>query len=213
MRGIFMGAGAFGVCLSVGIAVADINQSPPRPAAPGAFTVVCAKLPCRTATRAIQLRRTDGGIVNVSTTMSPFVDENGVVSIYAGEALEISFDRSDLTHPKFVRGLEHVDLQGLKGYQPDAPPPDPSMPALLSLELRQEDGKPNMTLVLRNETGVPLKFDVTMVVPTPDGMKEAHTSTCPLFPGMMGDEAWPHPVVLLLISNFRKAESGQFTCD
>ena len=147
------------------------------------------------------------------TTASPYVDEEGVVALYAGEAIEISFDRNALTHPKFVRTIDRVDLEGLKGYQADAPPPDPATPAILSLELRQTEGKPDMTLVLRNETGVPLKYDLTMFVPTAEGIKSAHTSACPVLPGMMGDEFWPHPVVMLLMSNFRKADTGQFNCD
>ena len=150
----------------------------------------------------------------VTSARAPYVDEHSSVSIYAGEAIELSLDRNDVTRPKFLRTIEHVDTQGLKGYQKNAPPVDPSAPALLSLEFRQSADKPSMSLVLRNETGVPLKYDVTMFVPTPDGMKSAHTSTCPILPGSMGDESWPHPIAMLLLTNFRRADmDGAFTCE
>ena len=205
-------AGAMAACTIGGAGFADVNPAPSASQA-GPFAATCAKVTCRSAAHVIQLRTAEGGTMNVTAAASPYVNEDGVLSIYAGEAIEISFDRSDLGHPKFVRALAHVDSEGVKGYQPNAAPPDPSTPATLSLELRQEEGKAGMTLLLRNDTGVPLKYEVTMVVPTPEGMKKAHTSTCPLFPGMMGDESWPHPVALLLISNFHTVETGQFTCE
>ena len=197
--------------------LAGLAAEPQMPAVPtpvDALAAICAKVTCRTTERTLQLQNGDGAIAKVRTTKAPYVDENGNVSLYAGEAIEISFaDRSDLSHPTFVRTLDKVELQGLKGYHPDAPPPDRSTPAILSLELRQEEGKPNMSLVLRNETGVALKYDVTMFVPTPQGMKSAHTSTCPLLPGIMGDESWPHPIAMIILSNFRKTEPGQMICD
>lgn len=201
-------------CLWPATGMVDVSPAPAAPPAIDALTAACAKMTCRTAERRLQLLTKDGAIAKVMTAKAPYVDEKGNVSLYADEAIEISFaDRNDLAHPLFVRVLDKIDLQGLKGYQPDSPPPDPATDAILSLELRQEVAKPNMALTLRNETGVAIKYDVTMYVPTPQGMKPAHTSTCPLLPGTVGDESWPHPIALIVLSNFRRANSGQMVCD
>lgn len=146
---------------------------------------------------------------------TPYINDHGAISIYAGEALEVSFpDRKDPGHPVFSRVLDRINLDGLRGYSPPKPgDPEPSGPALLSLELKQNESDAGMTLTLRNDAGVPLKFDATMFVPTSRGIESAHTSICTLQPGMMGTESWPHPVVMLLLANIQRAEVGQFSCE
>lgn len=141
------------------------------------------------------------------------VDADGVVTIRPGEALEIVFpDRGDLSHPKFSRALDHIDLGGLKGYsKPDPNAPPPTGPALMSFELKKSGGM--MMLYLRNDTGVPIKYDATMVVETSGGERSAHTSICPIFPDMMGTESWMDKIVMLKLSGFRKAQDGSFVCD
>jgi len=114
---------------------------------------------------------------------------------------------------KHARVLDHVNFEGLKGYHPDAPPPDPSTPAIVSFEFQPSGDGNGMKLMLRNDAGIALKYDATMFVPARDGVESAHTSMCPILPGMMGDENWPHPVVMLLLSNFRKADGTQMVCN
>jgi hypothetical protein len=201
-------------CLWPAAGFADKAAVPTNPPASASLAAACAKTTCRPAEQRLQLRTADDAIAYVKTAKAPYVDENGNVSLYAGETIEISFpDRNDLSHPTFVRTLDKIDLEGIKGYHLDAPPSDPAMPAILSLQLHQEESKPSMALVLRNETGIALKYDVTMFVPTPQGMRATHTSTCPLLPGIMGDESWPHPIAMIMLSNFRKTDPGQMVCD
>jgi hypothetical protein len=141
------------------------------------------------------------------------VDADGVVTLHVGDALEIAFpDRGDLGHPRFSRVLDHIDESGIKGYgKPDPNAPPPTGPALMSFEFKKSGGM--LMLFIRNDAGVPIKYDATMVVQTPSGERSAHTSICPVFPNMMGTEQWMDPIVMLKLSGFRKAQDGSFTCD
>lgn len=176
---------------------------------------ICAQIACRKAPFDLKLRTREGGSIAIPMAAAPYVDDRGAISIYAGEALEFSFpDRNDTGHPIFSRVLDHLNLEGLRGDRPSKPgEPEPSGPATLSLEFKQHDGDAGMTLTLRNDTGVPLKFDATMFVPTSQGIESAHTSICTLQPGMMGTELWPHPIAMLLLANIQRAEAGQFSCE
>jgi hypothetical protein len=54
---------------------------------------------------------------------------------------------------KHARVLDHVNFEGLKGYHPDAPPPDPSTPAIVSFEFQPSGDGNGMKLMLRNDAG------------------------------------------------------------
>lgn len=141
------------------------------------------------------------------------IDADGVVTIRPGEAFEIVFaDRSDLTHPKFSRVLDHVD-GNVKGYhKPDPNDPPPTGPALMSFEFKDAGGM--LMLYVRDDTGLPIKYDATMVVKTPSGERSAHTSICPVFPNMLGTEQWMDKIVMLKLSGFRKLDdTGNMVCD
>ena len=192
-------------------AAGDVTPLPPGPPKSDR-AAACAHLTCRSTIRDLQLRGKDGAAIHVSSQTVPYVDDDGRVALYAGEAIEISFaDRNDLRHPKFVRVIDRVDLAGLTGYHAGAPPP--AGQAKLSLELRQTPGKADMMLVLRNDTGVAVKYDATMFVPTDHDMGSARTSTCAILPGTMGNEMWPHPVAMLLLSGFHKVDNDNISCE
>jgi hypothetical protein len=137
------------------------------------------------------------------------VDTDGTVTIRPGEAFEIAFpDRNDLAHPKFSRALDHIDsnVPGYRKADPNAPPP--SGPALMSFELKNDGTM--LILNVRNDTGLAIKYDANMVVHG----RSAHTSICPIFPGMLGNETWMDPIEELKLSGFRKVEQGNsFACD
>jgi hypothetical protein len=199
------------VAMAAGQAFADTAPLPPGAPKPDP-AAACAHLTCRTVARDLALRDKDGTPIHLNTATVPYVDDDGRVALYAGETVEISFpDRADLSHPKFVRVLDKIDETGVSGYRKDAAAP--TGPATLMLQLKQDDGKPDMMLLLRNDTGVPLKYDAEMFVPTAQGVDRAHTSTCMLLPGTMGFESWPHPVAMLLLSGFHKVEPTQMRCD
>lgn len=149
-----------------------------------------------------------GGTALAADTSS--VDADGMVTIKLGEAFEIVFpDRNDLSHPKFSRVLDRIDsnVTGYRPVDPNAPPP--TEPAVMSFELKDAGGM--IMLTIRNDTGLLIKYDATMVV---SGGREAHTSMCPMFPGMLGNEQWMDHIVALKISGFRKLDTtGGFVCD
>jgi hypothetical protein len=214
------------VCLAAPAIAAERLKpiAPPREAVPAPVPTpaeaashadlarVCALVRCRTERREIRLIAQDGGAFGVENDLFPYVDDTGGVVIYAGEAFEVSLDRADPSKLAFGRLVPRVSADGLSGYRAprpgDAPP---TGPALLSFQLTQESGKPNMMLAVRNDTGVPLKFDATMYVPTREGLRTHKTSTCAIMPGTMGYEMWPHPVIMLVLSNFRRVKGGGAT--
>ncbi|HWA88390.1 MAG TPA: hypothetical protein VG889_00030 [Rhizomicrobium sp.] len=137
---------------------------------------------------------------------------DGKVSIRPGEAFEIVFpDRNDLSHPQFSRVIDHVD-DNVKGFrEPPADAPPPTGPALMSFEFKKDGDM--LVLLIRNDTGVKIKYSATMTVSTSRGDRSAHTSICPSFPGMMGSERWMDPIATLELSDFRPADPNSFTCD
>jgi hypothetical protein len=136
------------------------------------------------------------------------VAADGTVTIRPGEAFEIVFpSRDDLTHPQFSRVLDHIDGNVPGYHRPDPNDPPPTGPALMSFEFKQQGRM--LVLEVRNDTGLSIKYDATMVVRD----QSAHTSICPIFPGTMGLEQWMDPIAMLKLSGFRKADPSHWTCD
>jgi len=205
-------AGAADAPVSPAAAPSVIPQTPEQMRT--ALAPICAKVPCRTESHEIRVNAEDGGAFGLNNELFPYADGDGAVIIYVGEAFEVSLDRADVSKPQFVRLVPHVNREGLTGYHAPGPnEPPPTGPAILSLELRQTEGKADMMLMVRNDTGVPLKFDALMAVPSREGVRHAHTSICAVMPGMMAFESWPHPVMMLVLTNFHRVEPGTMTCD
>ena len=78
----------------------------------------------------------------------------------------------------------------------------------MSLEFRQEEGKPDMTLLVRSDLYFTVKFDAVIWLPTPNGVQVARKSMCPLFAGTVGHELWPQPIIMIALANFRVIEPG-----
>jgi len=141
------------------------------------------------------------------------VGADGTVTIRPGEAFEIAFpDRNDLSHPGFSRALDHVDDK-VAGYRkPDPGAPPQAGPALMSFELRNEGAM--LELYVRNDTGVAVKYDATMITKQSDGkLVASHTSVCPSLPGMLGTEMWAETVVSLKLAKFHKSSDDDLTCE
>ncbi len=65
---------------------------------------------------------------------------------------------------------------------------------------------PMMMLVTRNRLKRRLSFDALMTVPE---KKEIYkTSVLPVEPNLSNFESWPHPIVQLVLKNFRFSENG-----
>ena len=67
-----------------------------------------------------------------------------------------------------------------------------------------KDDKPMMMLIIQNKSKRKLFLDALMTTPAD---KEIHkTSIAPIPPGLSDYESWPHPIVQLVLRNFRFTE-------
>jgi hypothetical protein len=79
----------------------------------------------------------------------------------------------------------------------------------ISFKFTQEKLNKNemmMILVTRNGLKRRLQFDALMTIPDKKGI--FNTSILPIEPGLSSFESWPHPIVQLVLRNFRFVESS-----
>jgi hypothetical protein len=118
----------------------------------------------------------------------PYVAD-GDVYLFAGEAFGINVT---------VAGDQ---LAGIT-YQPD--------PAKADVEFKfTQEKSPDgfmMLLVTRNKLKRKLFFDAQMTIPAKTEIYK--TSVLPVEPNLSNFESWPHPIVQLVLNNFRFSESG-----
>jgi hypothetical protein len=118
----------------------------------------------------------------------PYVADNGVY-LFSGE----SFGINCVMRQNQISGVV---------YQPNLSKAD------ITFDFKQEhsQNKPMMLLVIRNTLKRRIKLDALMTVP---GDKDVHqTDVLPVEPGHSNTESWPHPIVQLLLKNFRFSKSG-----
>jgi hypothetical protein len=171
----------------------------------------CGRSVCRTELKPIRLRDLDCGEFEYPTEPFPYAD-SGNVSLFAGEAILLDFaaDGSTVKDPHFVRVIENVDTANVRGYGGPiaAAKADPNERHTMSFEFRQEEGKPDMTLLVRSDLNFTVKFDALIWLPTRNGVQVTRTSMCPVFAGTVGHEIWPQPIIMIAITNFRVIEAG-----
>jgi hypothetical protein len=85
--------------------------------------------------------------------------------------------------------------------------PDPAK-ADVALGFTQETREKGwmMLLVIQNRLKRRLSFDALMTIPEKKGIYE--TSVLPVEPNLSNFESWPHPIVQLVLRNFRFSEDG-----
>ena len=172
----------------------------------------CGRSVCRTELKPIRLRDLEGGEFEYPTEPFPYAD-GGNVSLFAGEAILLDFaaDGSTVKDPHFVRLIDKVDTAGVRGYgaaTANAGKAAPNERHTMSLEFRQESGKPDMTLLLRSDLNFTVKFDALIWLPTRNGVQVTRTSMCPVLAGTAGFEFWPQPIIMIALTNFRVIEAG-----
>jgi hypothetical protein len=118
----------------------------------------------------------------------PYVAENSVY-LFAGETFGINIT------------ITEKRLSGII-YQPD---PAKADVALAFTQEKSEKGL-MMLLVIRNRLKRRLSFDALMTVPEKKGIYG--TSVLPVEPNLSNFESWPHPIVQLVLRNFRFSEDG-----
>jgi hypothetical protein len=119
----------------------------------------------------------------------PYVVGNDVY-LFVGEAfgLNVTVTENEVSHIAYQKDAAKADVE---------------------LNFTQEKS-PNgwmMMLVTRNRLKRKLFFDALMTVP---GKKELYkTSVLPVEPGLSNYESWPHPIVQLVLRNFRFSDDSQ----
>ena len=195
--------------LGVSLVLADSGHAQPQTPAQ-TLAAICAKLPCRKGGRSVVLRMPDNRGFESKTQPYPYLDDHGTVILYPGETITIGFNKSgdSLGAPVL---LKVTDPDGAVDIGAPA-----TAAASLSFTLKQDDGKASMMLTAANAVPATLKYNLQMFVPTPDGVRSGHSSTCPLMApqgsvaSFGGFESWPHPILMLAISDIRQlpAASG-----
>lgn len=208
----------FSTFLTIAIpALAATGDTPGNAAAEqaAALAAQCAKLACRKGDQTVEMRMDAQRGIRFKAQPLPYIDSNGAVILYPGEAITISLaeENGKLAVPRLVSvtmPTGPVDLGALA---------DPAATNTVTFALTQDIGKPDMQLVATNRTKLLLKYSATMGLPSESGMKPARTSICPLFPatlpeGFAGHETWPHPIGILILSNLHIIpQGGPMNCD
>jgi hypothetical protein len=119
----------------------------------------------------------------------PYVADNDVY-LFAGDAFGINLVVADGK----VTGIV---------YQPDTKKAD------VLLRFSQEKSKSGnmMMLVVQSKLKQKLFYEALMTVPQKDGIYK--TNMLPVEAGLVSYESWPHPIVQLVLKNFRFSESGE----
>jgi len=118
----------------------------------------------------------------------PYVAENSVY-LFAGETFGINVTVTE----KRLSGIT---------YQPDPAQAD----VVLAFTQEKSEKGFMMLLVIRNRLKRRLSFDALMTVPEKKGIYE--TSVLPVEPNLSNFESWPHPIVQLVLRNFRFSQDG-----
>ena len=119
----------------------------------------------------------------------PYVEQNDV-HLFAGESFGIKV-------------VSTGDETSRVTYQPDAAKADVE---LIFQQDKMKDDKAMMRLIIHNKLKRTLFLDALMTVP---GSKEIHKTTIlPVPAGLSDYESWPHPIVQLVLRNFRFSEKA-----
>jgi hypothetical protein len=160
----------------------------------------CARSICRTESRELRLKSTAGGEWGIKTQLFPYAD-NGQIVLYPGETIEVEFaaDGKAMDKPHFVRVVEPGAPQNSSG-NTNTPAPNT---AIMTLEFKQVDGKPDMLLTIKSTLGFLIKYDAQMFVPTKNGTQSIYTSSCPIVAKGSAFETWPHEIAMIVLHDFR----------
>jgi hypothetical protein len=161
---------------------------PPAPLPePANLDEACARWKCRPDTK-VRLEVPEGN-AEIPVGRSPYSDGT-LVRILAGERLVITGD---------VQGDQLVNLRVV-----DVPAARDVL--LLTLEQKKIGEKPSMVLKVENRFARNVKYRAGMEVLRRKGF--ASTSSCAVMAGKMGFEMWPHPIVSVLMKDFRFSAPG-----
>jgi hypothetical protein len=154
----------------------------------------CKTMACRKP-GTVTLRLVEGGTATPPRAVSPYFD-GSVLTLAPGETVTLGYSKSG-------------GKPALASVSDEAGPVDigpvPAADSMLSFSLKQDDGKPSMTLVVTNTTGNVIRYQAHMYVLAGGGIRSLDTSTCPVLPpqgaapSFSAIETWPRPIVHMVI--------------
>ncbi len=177
-----------------------------------ALAAVCAKTSCRPGSRKIDLRMPEeNALYGFETGPLPYLDPAGEVIIYPGETIVVSLTKGDAGQT-VLKLVSVTDPDGAVQLGTDAQT-DFDEATLFAFRFVQAEDKPDMNLVATNHTDMNIKFSAWMAVPTKDGIRQFPTTVCTVLAsttkdGFFGDETWPHPIAMLILSDFHTAPAS-----
>jgi len=199
--------------LSAPVLAADQKaQAPFEAAAERAFLLAqkCAKLSCRTESRELRLKMSDG-IASFQTELLPYADE-GAVILYPGEAIEVDFPADGKAlEPHFGKVVDRIDNPKVSNGKRVATEPRSDSRANFWFDF-QQDGS-GMVLKLKSDLGYYVKYHAVMLVPERDGLRPVDTSSCPILSYGSAIESWPHPIAMIVLSDFHVVPDNNTVCN
>jgi hypothetical protein len=136
----------------------------------------------------LKLHADDDRYYQQSFDRTPYVADNDVY-LFAGEAfgLNVTVTKNEISGIVYERNPAKADVE---------------------LRFTQEKSQNGwtMVLVIRNKLKRRLYLDALMTVPGKD--KIFKTNVLPVEPNLTDFESWPHPIVQLVLRNFRFSENG-----
>jgi hypothetical protein len=220
MTGVRKGwAGAFALAIGFvcagGLAPAisaDQSSAAPFAAAERAFVLAdkCAKLTCRTQTRELQFKMSNG-VASMQTERLPYVD-GGAVILYPGERIEVDFPGIGKTlEPHFGKLVDHVDDPKVSEWK--RVPTEPRLDSRANFWFDFQQTSTGMMLKLKSDAGYYVRYRAVMMVPEKDGLMTVDTSSCPVLPYSMAYESWPHPIAMIVLSDFQIVADNDSSCN
>jgi hypothetical protein len=121
---------------------------------------------------------------------SPFFVKEKILQIYCGESLyiECEIDKDSISSMKVVEKNLH-----------------PEKTIMIEFTQNSEDRK-NITTMLKVKNPFNKKFNYDAYMFTPTSKNWTSTSIIPILPNLMNFETWPHPIVTLILENWRFEE-------
>lgn len=178
------------------------------------LTALCRKVACRGQTRPIELRLDASRGYHFESELLPYVDDKGSILLYPGDVVTVSVARNGkkLSLPKIVNASDAGGKINLGGKA------NSGATSTVTFALTQDEGKPDMTLLVTNKTGLTLKYTAVAGIPSQQGLRPSHTSVCPLLPGsakdgFTGHETWPQAIGMIILSDLRIVQSKDTACN
>jgi hypothetical protein len=141
----------------------------------------------------VRVLKEDGSVLEVPIKVRlPYIQPNGWITIFPGEEvfIEMDLDGEQLKNPRAVR-------------KPEKPS------NTITFKFWQEPERKDSFLLVTNPFPRLVKFNLGMMPLHTERLLK--TTSCPVLPGKVLYEHWPHPIFQLVVANVRFLPEGAET--